>query len=164
MKSFAVILLFAPISVFCQSNYLIIRDSICPSFEACGLRDSFELRLIESNLTKLNIDLIQKGLDIYYFDLANIEHSLYIQTREEVLLNESILNYKKYLASNPKNENVLWNLAADYAIIGDCESAQFYLMKYLKYCKRKKWKIVQIKNLLYTCPNEKINRKIYKEI
>lgn len=147
---------------FAQLDYKNIKDTICPS--ACGIRDIETLEGIYSKLLSLDTNQISNGLADYYADLSQVQYEICLRNKsDKAMLRQSLASAEKSLHHNPKNHDLLWNVAFYYKTLGDCSNALIYLQKYSQICPKRYWKQNkdQIELFLDSCPNDQLKEKFH---
>jgi hypothetical protein len=147
---FAIFLSTTP--VFSQKgDYKLLRDSI-PKL-SCKPVDSLTVVATKLELEKIDTNLFDKNLDIYFRDLGWSHYRLYLYTKDTSLIRSSIENYKKADAYKPGEASTFWQLSFLHYLLGDCASGKYYLEKYKGVTDKQYWREDQIKRMTMGCNN-----------
>lgn len=157
---FTILFAFPGLCAFSQLDYLKIRDTLTPSMIYCGVRDSASLSVVLPKLLAIDTNLISKGIEEYYLDLAKTYTDFAMMSESDTTYRKLALDaIKHYLFHDPDDYSMIWNAGFDCVALGDCEQAHYYLRWYGETAPRKKWKKDQIGAFLSFCPDDELKRK-----
>ncbi len=143
-----------------QIDYLMIKDSICPSKNFCGFRDSADLAIIYPMMIGLDTNQITNGIVEYYDDLQELEYELYVRRHADtVFLRRSANSSVRGFFHDPENAHLAWSAAFCYHYLNEREKMEYYLLRYADHCPRKWWDKQQIGYLLDWCPSVAVEER-----
>ena len=144
------LLLFSSAFAFSQKgDYKTMRDSITKL--SCKPFDS--LTVVQTNLELIKIDtnLFDKNLDLFFQDLGWSYYRLYLHTKDTVLIRNSIDAYSKANLHKPNDPSTLWELAHLNYIIKECLTGKQFLEKFKSVTEKQYWREDQIKLMTKRC-------------
>jgi hypothetical protein len=145
-------LLFYNAFAFSQKgDYKIMRDSITKL--SCKNFDSLTVAQANLELTKLDTNLFDKNVDLYYRDLGWSYYRLYLHTKDTALIRNSIDSYLKANFHKPNDPSTLWELFHLNYIIRECSKGKQFLEKFKSVTEKQYWREDQINLITKHCDN-----------
>ncbi|CAN5380481.1 hypothetical protein BH09BAC5_BH09BAC5_15200 [soil metagenome] len=132
-------------------DYKTVRDSL--SVLSCGKVDSSEVVNTRNRLENFDTTQISKNIYLYYRDLQWCYYRSYLVSKDSTFIDQSIINGKKSLITQPYYTPALWDITFCYFLENDCENGKYYLEEYKKSIDKKYRQQDQINRITAKCGN-----------
>jgi hypothetical protein len=142
-------LLYSEFAFSQKGDYKTARDSITKL--SCKTFDSLTVAQTNLALIKIDTNLFNKNLDLYYRDLGWSYYRLHLHTKDTVLIRKSIDAYLKANLHKPNDPSTLWELAHLNYIIKECVTGKQFLEKFKSVTEKQYWREDQIKLITKHC-------------
>jgi len=134
-----------------KGDYKTVRESITKL--SCKTVDSLTVVKTNLELIKLDTNLFDKNVDLYYRDLGWSYYRLHLYTKDTDLIRKSIDSYLKANFHKPNDPSTLWELAHLNYIIQECSTGLQFLEKFKSVTEKQYWREDQIKLMTKRCDN-----------